>query len=216
MMKLKMRLCILAFLLVPILGLASTCSEQSNISREGLDMVQALNDTRDIRVSKELSVGVVERVYYVAKDQVGNAFCIISKHSDGSWERDLETYKLLPKEITETPFIDYDNDQRVYITYYPSNKENTSIFLYSFTLLFENNDWYVESVSYGDFDHETQVFKVSVVNLATSVTSKYSFDQATEQILSSDEIPNHLKTIKARDFSLQDFNQSVGLGVDRK
>ena len=76
MMKLKMRLCILAFLLVSILGLASACSEQSNISKEGLDMIQALNDTRDIRVSKELSVGVVERVYYVAKDQVGNAFNI--------------------------------------------------------------------------------------------------------------------------------------------
>ena len=50
----------------------------------------------------------------------------------------------------------------------------------------------------------------------TSVTSKYSFDQATEQILSSDEIPNHLKTVKARDFSLLDFNQSIDLGVDRK
>ena len=177
-------------------------------------MIKALNDNRNILVSKELAIGAVERVYYVASDQTGNAFCILSKHSDGLWGRDVETYNLLPKNSSETPYIAYDNVQRLYITYYPNNKENTSIFLNGFTLLFDDFDWYVESVSYGDFDDATQVFKATVFNLASHTTSTYSFDQTTEQVLNSEETPNHLKMLKASEFSLVEFKQSIDLTVD--
>ena len=112
------------------------------------------------------------------------------------------------------PFIAYDNEKRVYITYYPNNKENTSIFLYGFTLYFDDFDWYVESVSYGDFDDAAQVFKATVINLATHTTSTYSFDKATEQVLNSEETPNHFKMLKASEFSLVEFKQSFDLIVD--
>ena len=214
MMKRLMRLCLLTFLLIPFVVHASAYQEQGIMSKEGLNMIQALNDNRNIRVSKELIIGAVERVYYVASDQTGNAFCILSKRSDGLWERDVETYTLLPKDITETPFIAYDNEKRVYITYYPNNKENTSIFLYGFTLYFDDFDWYVESVSYGDFDDAAQVFKATVINLATHTTSTYSFDKATEQVLNSEETPNHFKMLKASEFSLVEFKQSFDLIVD--
>ena len=214
MKKRLMCLCLFVFLLIPIVVIASTCPEHGIVSQEGQDIIRAQNDNRNIRVSKELIIGAVERVYYVASDQTGNAFCILSKRSDGLWERDVETYTLLPKDITETPFIAYDNEKRVYITYYPNNKENTSIFLYGFTLYFDDFDRYVESVSYGDFDDAAQVFKATVINLATHTTSTYSFDKATEQVLNSEETPNHFKMLKASEFSLVEFKQSFDLIVD--
>ena len=211
MMKRPICLYIFVFLLIPFVIHASVYPEQGITIQDGLNMIQTLNDQRNILVSKELAIGTVERVYYVASDQTGNAFCILSKHSDGFWGRDVETYRLLPKDIAETPYIAYDNEQRVYITYYPDNKENTSIFLYGFTLFFDSIDWYVESVSYGDFDDATQVFRAAVINLATHTTSSYTFDQTTEQILNSEETSNHLKMLKVSEFSLEEFNQSVDL-----
>jgi len=214
MKKRLMCLCLFVFLLTPIVVIASTCPEHGIVSQEGQDIIRAQNDNRNILVSKELVIEAVERVYYVTSDQAGNAFCILSRHSDGFWGWDVETYNLLPKDIPETPYIDFDNVQRVYITYYPDNKVSTSIFLYGFTLLWEDFDWYVESVSFGDFSNAAQVFKATVVNLGSRITSIYSFDQTTEQVLNSEETPNHFKMLKASEFSLVEFKQSFDLIVD--
>ena len=214
MKKRLLCLCLFAFLSIPFVVLALTCPEQGITSKEGLDMIQDSDENRNILVSKELAIGAVERVYYVVSDQTGNAFCILSKHSGGLWVRDVETYKLLPKDISETPFIAYDNARRVYITYYPHDKENTSIFLYAFTLFFDDFDWYVESVSFGDFVDTTQVFRATVINLGSHTTSTYSFDQTTEQVLNSKETSNQLKMLKASEFSLIEFKQSIDMIVD--
>lgn len=214
MMRRFWHLCFFTFLLIPLVVLASTCPEQSIKSKDGLNIIRDFCDDRNILDSKELSIGTINRVYYVASDKQGNALCILSQHSNGSWKRDVETYTLLPKDLPEIPFIAFDNDQRVYITYYPNNKEDTSVFLYGFTLLYKDFDWYVESVSFGGFDDTTQVFKATVVNIETQTTSKYTYDQTTEQILHSEETKNHLNMRKVREFSLIDFRKYLDLDAD--
>lgn len=145
----------------------------------------------------------------------GTGWAIMRKMA-GAWEQivssPLFTKVFLQRVIT--PYIDFDNVQRVYITYYPDNNISTSIFLYGFTLLWEDFDWYVESVSFGEFSNAAQVFKATVINLGSRITSIYSFDQTTEQVLNSEETPNHFKMLKASEFSLVEFKQSFDLIVD--
>ena len=56
--------------------------------------------------------------------------------------------------------------------------------------------------------------KATVINLGSRITSMYSFDQTTEQVLNSEETPNHFKMLKASEFSLVEFKQSFDLIVD--
>ena len=179
------------------------------VDKESIEMIRALNDHRDIRSSKILNMGDTERVYYVAAEGEDDVFCIQSRHKNGAWERDIETSTLLPKNSMETPRIEYDNDQRVYITYYPDDELSLSIFSYAYTLVYEAPVWYVESVSFGKLDEGSQLFKATIINLATGTISTYSFNTITEEIVASRETAGNHKKIKVSEFVLSDFMNGI-------
>lgn len=113
--------------------------------------------------------------------------------------------------MAETPRIAFENDRRVYITYYPDDVVSTSIFLFGLTLAREGGRWYVEAVSFGSPDAENGVFKALVVNLAMKMTSAYTFDVESGEIVSSGEFPNNLSPAGADGFSLDDFKSGIGM-----
>lgn len=180
-------------------------------NKEDIEMIQSMNDKRKIRSSKTLNIGNIERIYYVAADGATDVFCIQSKYNNGVWKRDIETSALLPASSTETPFIDFVDNQRVYITYYPDDKLSQSVFSYAYTLVYEESTWYVESVSFGKLDEGIHLFKATVVNLAQGLTSTYSFDTKSEEIVASEEAPNNQKKIRVADFVLSDFISKIAL-----
>ncbi|MGI6696343.1 MAG: hypothetical protein ACOX6O_08955 [Christensenellales bacterium] len=109
-----------------------------------------------------------------------------------------------------TPTIEYDNDQRVYITYYPDDELSLSVFSYAYTLVYEAPIWYVESVSFGKLDEGSQLFKATIINLATGTNSTYSFNTKTEEIIVSKETASNHKKIKVSEFVLSDFMNGIG------
>jgi hypothetical protein len=219
MLKLPKRLLLLACIVFSFLPMASFGRADqilNSVDKESIEMIRAMNDNRDIRSSKTLNIGSTERVYYVATEGEEDVFCIQSKHNNGAWERDIETSTLLPKNSVGTPTIEYDNDQRVYITYYPDDELSLSVFSYAYTLVYEAPIWYVESVSFGELDAGSQLFKATIINLATGTTSTYSFNTKTEEIIASKEIASNHKKIKVSEFVLSDFMNGIGLNTDVK
>ncbi|HHT16030.1 MAG TPA: hypothetical protein GXZ86_09245 [Clostridiales bacterium] len=181
-----------------------------SVDKKSLEMIRAMNDNRDIRSSKTLNMDNTERVYYVATEGEEDVFCIQSRHNNGAWERDIETSALLPKNNTGIPIIEYDSDQRVYITYYPDDKLSLSVFTYAYTLVYEAPIWYVESVSFGKLNENSQIFKATIINLATGTNSTYSFNTKTEEIIDSKEIASNHKKIRVSEFVLSDFMNKIG------
>jgi len=177
----------------------------------GITMIHTMNDNREIRSSEVLRIGDVERVYYIASDQGTDVFCILSQQADGLWEYDAQTSGILPKDSADKPHIAFDNTERVYITYHPGETWDASVFTYAVTLVIENGVWYVESVDFGKLHSDGLIFNATIVNLGTEITSEYSFDTNTEQVLSSTEKDNALNKIKVGDFSLDDFEKRVGI-----
>lgn len=211
MLKWLVVLPLIVSLFMPMSEVCAIEPESDFANEKSLEMIRAMNDNRKIRASEALTKGDIERVYYIASDQETDVFCILNKQADGLLVRDVETSKILPADSVDTPQIAFDNDQRVYITYYPGEIQNTSVFSYGITLVIENTIWYVESVAFGSLHTDTQVFEATVVNLATKNTSTYSFDTKTEEIISSIEKTNNLHKIKVSDFSLENFEKSIGL-----
>lgn len=201
--KLLLLLACIVFLPMASFGQADPILDSDN--KESIEMIRSMNDNRDIRSSKTLNMGNIERAYYVATDGEKDVFCIQSRHNNGVWERDIETSKLLPTNSMQTPTIAYDNDERVYITYYPDDKLSLSIFSYAYTLVYEAPIWYVESVSFGKLDEGSQLFKATIINLAKGTTSTYSFNTKSEEIVASRETANNQKKIKVSEFVLSDF-----------
>lgn len=191
---------------------ASGCRAGPPAQPEGLDVIRAMGEKREIRASARLRGDAAERVYYVASGEDRDVFCVLARRDGGAWALEAEAGGLLPRGIAERPHIDFENEQRVYLTYYPEDKPSASLFLYGFTLLARGGQWYVEGVSFGGLDAEARVFHATAVNLAGKNTSVYAFDLTTEEILSSREIPNNLRMVKADDFSLEDFMKSVEAG----
>ena len=181
----------------------------SNKEIEGITAIRAMNENREIRISCALRVGDVERVYYIASDKGTDVFCILSKQVDGLWDYDAQTSGILPKDSTDTPHIAFDNAERVYITYTPGKSWDTSVFTYAVTLVVEKGVWYVESVDFGKLHSDSLIFNATIVNLATGITSEYSFDTITEQVLSSTEKANTLDKIKVDDFCLAVFVERI-------
>lgn len=213
-MMLKLMKWLLLLTCTVFLSLASFgCAEQiiDSVDKESIEMIRAMNDNRDIRSSKTLNMDNTERVYYVATEDEKDVFCIQSRHNNGAWERDIETSALLPKNNTGTPIIEYDSDQRVYITYYPDDKLSLSVFTYAYTLVYEAPIWYVESVSFGKLNENSQIFKATIINLATGINSTYSFNTKTEEIIDSKEIASNHKKIRVSEFVLSDFMNKIGL-----
>lgn len=172
---------------------------------EDLSVIRAMHDARDIRASAHLTGGAAERIYYVAKEGDGDVFCILIKNRGGEWAREMEAAVLLPGGMRETPFIAFDNDRRVYITYYPGDVVSTSLFLYGCTLVHEGGQWYVEAVSFGSLEAAEGIFKALVINLARKNTSEYAFNVKTEEIVSSSEFPNKIGLVRVNGFSLDDL-----------
>lgn len=201
----------IVFSFLPMVSFGGTDPILDAVDEGSIALIRAMNDNRDIRSSKVLNMGNTERVYYVATEGEEDVFCIQSRHNNGAWERDIETSTLLPKNSMETPTIEYDNDQRVYITYYPDDKFSLSIFSYAYTLVYETPVWYVESVSFGKVDESSQLFKATVIHLATGTTSTYSFNTQTEEIIASKETANNYKKMKVSEFILSDFMNETDL-----
>ena len=195
-------------LLIAMSGVCAIGSESNFVNMDGIEMIRSINDHRKIRTCEVMTIGALERVYYIASDQEKDVFCILNKQADGTLVRDVETSQILPADSVDTPQIAFDNDQRVYITYYPGDIQTTSVFSYGITLLIENTIWYVESVAFGGLQPDSRIFEATIVNLAEKNTSTYSFDTITEEIISSHEETNHLQKIKVSDFSLDIFKKS--------
>lgn len=195
-------------LLMAMSGVCAIQSESNFVNMDGVEMIRSINDHRRIRACEVMTIGTIQRVYYIASDQEQDVFCILNKQADGTFARDVETSQILPENNVDTPQIAFDNDQRVYITYTPGDIQTTSVFSYGITLLIENSIWYIEGVAFGSLDADSRIFEATVVNLATQNTSAYSFDTITEEILSSDEVTNNLHKIRVSDFSLDIFKKS--------
>jgi hypothetical protein len=97
----------------------------------------------------------------------------------------------------------------VYITYYPDDELSLSVFSYAYTLVYEAPVWYVESVSFGKLDKGSQLFKATIINLATGTISTYSFNTITEEIVASRETAGNHKKIKVSEFVLSDFMNGI-------
>ena len=83
------------------------------------------------------------------------------------------------------------------------------MFTNAVTLVVEKGVWYVESVDFGKLHSDSLIFNATIVNLATGITSEYSFDTITEQVLSSTEKANTLDKIKVDDFCLAVFVERI-------
>lgn len=198
-------------LLLMLTAAAAGGQTGSPATAEGQEVIRALGDARDIRAAARLAEDGLERIYYVAAEGGADVFCVLARRNGGDWAREAEAVELLPRGMAETPRIAFENDRRVYITYYPDDVVSTSIFLFGLTLAREGGRWYVEAVSFGSPDAEKGIFKALVVNLAMKTTSEYAFDVESEELVSSRESPNKLNPLRADGFSLDDFRSSIGI-----